>query len=252
MSLTPETLRQYARDVQPVHVIDVETTGLQKDCDIIEFGLYSFADDTSWGTLVQPTKYSANATAHVTGITDDDLCDAPTITDALDELHSRVDFDNGILIAHNGFAFDYPRINNAFVANDRGQHLLTNSQCIDTLNLARLVVPWHVTTSHSLDSLIQFFKIEGVQEHRAASDCEFTARILDHLLVMHAHNGATIRDIQHLIDISQHRYKPTAVEKKARALLKSLQSARSSETATPTIVSSLENAYQQVCSRINA
>lgn len=248
--LQPDQLRGYSRVVRPVFVIDIETTGLERDADIIEFGIYDYRDDSSWGTLVKNERYSANRTTHVTGLTDDDLRDAPGLSEAIDALSRRVDLRSGVFIAHNGRRFDFPRINRALSSVSSGYELPAE-RTVDSLNIAKNIVPWHESTAHSIAALIDHYGIVGVQEHRAASDCEFTSKVLDSLLLDAARRGVTgYESVESMIESSRSGHTPSAAEKAARDAYKALVVAEQSKDVPPERLASIRNAYDTLVSRI--
>lgn len=219
--LTPEALRDYARNERRVVIFDLETTGLHADADIIEIGAYDYATDTSWSALAKPQRYRARDTEKITGISDDMVEHAPSLAEVLEEFDKRYNIRETIFVAHNGRRFDVPRINNALEREGFGSELrVSMERFADSLNVAHHVIPWQDITSHSLTSLINHYGITGSQEHRAGSDCEFNAKVLDALLVGANESGRPITDIQYMIECSRYATRPTGAQKRAREILK--------------------------------
>ena len=83
--------------------LDLETTGLDVNNDsIIEIGAVRIRDGKileEYSTLVNPGFVIPNETTHITGIHQEDLRNAPLLTDALPEITEFV--GNSPVIAHN-------------------------------------------------------------------------------------------------------------------------------------------------------
>lgn len=250
MSLTPDALARFARDDVPVFVIDIETTGTEYDADIIEFGLYDYATGEGWGTFVRPERYPASKTEFVTGISDEMVKDAPSIQEALDELHRRAPLDSSYFIAHNGLRFDFPKINAAIDWAVSTVPYIDECNMIDSLNIARHILPWYEVTAHTVTYLIDHYGIEGEQEHRAQSDCWFTAQVLNRMLDEAPFRGVDYADVNDLVIAGQTGYSPTREERAARKTLKALEHARS-EGLSDRVILSLELSYNLACEKCN-
>ena len=212
-------LVRYAETEQPIYVVDIETTGLSMEHEIIELGLYNIATGEQWSTYVKPERTSANDTAHITGITNEDVEDAPTIDEALILLDERAPIDHALFVAHNGHYFDIPRINharrNSFAINGEIQP----NQIIDTLYLSHKLIPWGGILNYKLQTLIDYYNIPGTQNHRAGDDCEYTAKVLSRLLDTARLQSVPPITIDDLVVMSQRPRTPTTREKEVRRIL---------------------------------
>lgn len=159
-------------------VFDVETTGLSAVYDtIIELAAVKFKNGEivdKFERFANPHQPLSQTIIDLTGITDDMLKDAPEVEQVLTEFNEWIGDD--ILVAHNA-GFDISFINQGF--EQIGIEKTTNP-VIDTLELARLVLPQ--LKSHRLNGLCKYYGIELTQHHRAIYDTEATAYLLWRLL----------------------------------------------------------------------
>ncbi|MYI13259.1 MAG: RecQ family ATP-dependent DNA helicase [Acidimicrobiales bacterium] len=104
--------------------------------EIIEIGAVLVVDGVEaaeFATLVRPTRPLRSQTRELTGLADEDLAQAPTLTEALPQFASFA--GNRPLMAHNGFGYDFPLL-------DAGaERLLIGGLRLDTLELAHLAFP---------------------------------------------------------------------------------------------------------------
>lgn len=210
-------------------VIDIETTGLKRGTDeIIEIGCFHYGTYSGWSTLVKPTHSSANATSHITGITDDDVVDAPGISDALDQMEKWLGapIESFWLVAHNGRNFDFPRINDAYEMA-RGTRPIESANCIDSIIISHHAVPHALTPSRKLAYWVDLFELSDLQTHRAADDCFRTAQSLDEFATLlpdeyrdRATGMVSAATLAHMT--AQAKPRPNDQEKSARKLLESI------------------------------
>jgi len=159
--------------------IDLETTGLDAGSDrIMEIGAVRVTEgivEASYTSLVDPGMSVPSDISYLTGITDDDLKDAPDIDTALAE---TLDFcGDAPLVAQNA-TFDLAFL--AAAADNRPEMLVGRHGVFDTLPLARALVPR--MRSHRLAALAAFFGVEMGRAHRALDDAEATATVFLRLL----------------------------------------------------------------------
>ena len=122
-------------------------------------------------TFVDPGKPIPEDIVHLTGITDEDVKGAPTPNEALAQL---VDFvGDAKLVAHN---VDFDR---TFTTRHPGGYPLLENIWIDSLDLARIVVPR--LSSHRLIDLVKAFGAP-LSTHRADADVTATCAIFRILL----------------------------------------------------------------------
>lgn len=129
----------------------------------------------SFQTLVRPTRPLRDFTRELTGLTDDDLADAPLPMQALDDFYDFV--GDRPLIAHNGFRYDFVLLDAA--AKEANLPNPANAR-LNSLELAHLVFPRagngivanidgaQPPRARSLDELARyFFGDEPRDQHRA-------------------------------------------------------------------------------------
>lgn len=146
---------------------DLETTGLSSRKDAItEIGAVRFSGGKAvdrMDTFVNPGKPIPAEVVKLTGITDDDVADAPGQREAVAQLLS---FAGGLpLVAHNA-AFDMGFVK---AACDRFGMRCDNT-VVDTLTLARALLP-HLKR-FSLDVVAGNLSLPEFNHHRADADAE--------------------------------------------------------------------------------
>lgn len=155
-------------------VIDVETTGLSpKFNNIIEIGIVRVKNlkvADKFHTLINPGRDIPSFITAFTGITNDDVYDAPFFDAVADKITEFVGED--VITAHN-LSFDNSFLKHEFNAIGRSE--LKNPK-ICTLKIARRIFP--LLNSKSLSAVSTFLKIKNNSSHRALGDAETTARVL--------------------------------------------------------------------------
>lgn len=146
--------------------IDLETTGPNSASDrITEIGIVEVDADgvRRWSTLVNPEVPIPPFIRHLTGISDDMVCHAPTFCMVQEELLHRL--QDGLFIAHNA-RFDYGFLRNAF--KRLGETLRCEVLC--TVKLSRKLFPYEM--KHSLDALVERHGLSADARHRALADAD--------------------------------------------------------------------------------
>ena len=165
----------------PVIVLDLETTGLSpyrhKITEIAAAKVINGEVIDRFHTLVNPEQPIPSFITRLTGITDEMVKDAPTVTSILPSLKEFLGED--IIVAHNA-SFDYKFLSHNFYMHQRTQ---LRNPLLCTVKLANRV---HSTLpSKRLSSLCEFYGITNEQAHRAMSDVDATIKIfygmLEHL-----------------------------------------------------------------------
>ncbi|MCC3376487.1 ATP-dependent DNA helicase DinG [Cohnella sp. REN36] len=155
-------------------VLDFETTGTSPEQDeIIQAGL-ALIDEAGaaasvYTSLVRPSKPISEFIARLTGITDDDVREAPEIEDVLAEMVPLL--QDAVLVAHNA-SFDAQFLQAAL---DRSGYLPFSGRIIDTVDLARIAFP--TLPSYRLGALTQSLDIAHDRPHQADSDALATADV---------------------------------------------------------------------------
>lgn len=150
-------------------VVDLETTGLNPaSAEIIEIGAVKIIDGQiteRFQTLVRCRQPLTLEISALTGITEDMLADAPSLTAALQALENFAGNLN-FWVAHN------KDFESAFL----NPLLERQPAWLDTIDLAKIALPQE--RYFRLSHLIDVLQIEHNQLHRALADAEATARLL--------------------------------------------------------------------------
>ena len=155
-------------------VLDFETTGTSGAKNrAIEIGIVKVKDYKildSFQTFINPGCSVPYYITNLTGITNEDVHDAPFFEDITSQI---VDFiGDSILVAHN-MPFDYSFLKNEFL---RADLIVPQNQTMCTLKLARKLYP--ELKSKSLGNLVKHFGIKHKNVHRALGDAMVTAKLL--------------------------------------------------------------------------
>lgn len=156
-------MKKGGANMQRYVVIDLETTGNApaKTDKIIEVGIVVIEQDTivdSYSTLLHPNKEIPPFITNLTGISDDDVMDAPSFEEIADEISAL--FADSYLIAHN-VPFDLGFLNEELANSNRIK--LTNP-VLDTVELARILFP--SAPSFKLNQLTEYLQIQHDQPDR--------------------------------------------------------------------------------------
>ena len=123
-------------------VFDLEANADRSDPpahEIIEIGAVLVSggvEVTAFETLVRPTRVLRRFACELTGLTDEQLADAPVPAEALKTLYEFV--DGRPMAAHNGFGYDFPLLE--AVGAEAGVPVPDVIR-LDTLELAHLAFP---------------------------------------------------------------------------------------------------------------
>ena len=147
--------------------LDLETTGLDSQKEtIIEVGLIHFYKGKiaeKFCTTVNPGKSVSDHVLILTGIKQKELLSSPSLEKIIPEIKQFI--ENKPLVGHN-IGFDISFLEKSFSVNN-----IT----YDTFNLSRIYLPF--ISSHSLSSIVEYFKIPYDDAHRAGTDAEMTGKI---------------------------------------------------------------------------
>jgi len=172
-AVTPE--RPLFRDYV---VLDLETTGRDVEtCGIVEIAAVRVREGKivdRFETLVNPEMPVEEGARKVHGIDDARLKEAPLTADVWPAFRAFIGDD--VLVAHNGFAFD-------FIILNRHARLLDGARLsnvlYDSLTLARRLYP---AEGNSIDALAERFQIDPGERHRALADVEALQQIFEALM----------------------------------------------------------------------
>ncbi len=191
--------------------IDLETTGVDDRSDaIIEIGAARVVDgrlDETFSTFVNPGRGIPSDVVYLTGITDDDVRDAPSIDDVLPELLQFL--GDSPLVAHQA-AFDIGFLSVA--AANRPELLVGGNGVFDTLTLSRALLPR--LPSHRLTALVRFFDLPHEQAHRATDDAIADALLFGKFLeLLDGTGSAVLATMASLADVQTRKLIEAALER---------------------------------------
>jgi DNA polymerase-3 subunit epsilon len=150
----------------PLAFVDVETTGGGRDDRVLEIGVLRVEGGRvvdRFETLLDPFGYVPAMITELTGITNDDIEQAPQFEAVAEQLASVL--DGAILVAHNA-PFDYGFIEREFKRN----HDPFARPYLCTVQLSRRLFPRY--PKHDLDSLIDRHELDVPRRHRAIDDAD--------------------------------------------------------------------------------
>jgi len=155
-------------------VLDVETTGLSPQYNnIIEVGIVRVKNlkiVEKYHSLINPGREIPAFITGFTGISNDDVYDAPFFDDIADDVIEFI--GNDVVTGHN-LPFDNSFLKREFKYCGR-EELKNPNLC--TLRVAKRIFP--LLKSKSLGAVSSFLKIKNSSYHRALGDAETTAKIL--------------------------------------------------------------------------
>lgn len=157
---------------------DLETTGLDDDCEIIEIGAVRFehgVETDRFSELVKPDAALPARIARLTGILPKDLRKARSIGDVLPEFLAWLGDDP--VVAHN-LPFDLGKVRRW--AAKLGLAWRAPELALDTVPLGQTLLP--TLASHRLAELARHFDAPHESAHRALDDARATAHVLRGLL----------------------------------------------------------------------
>lgn len=162
-------------------VVDLETTGLSGTDAITEIGAVKVSDNKvidTFSTLVDPEREIPPRITALTGITNAMVEGAPKLAEVIPAFLDFADFESSVLVAHNA-SFDCGFLSRAC---DQIGCAWKKPEIIDTLALARTILPRPLVRDHRLGTLAKFFAVTNPDAHRALADAYVTAEVLSGLV----------------------------------------------------------------------
>lgn len=151
-------------------VLDTETTGLSAYYDeVIEIGILKVRNNNiveKFSQLIKPEHEIDDFITDLTGITNDMVCDKPSILEVKDNFLSFI--GNDVIVGHNT-SFDIRFIN-------EGMHIELSNSYIDTMQFAKKIYP--DLKHHRLSDMVDYLNLSN-NEHRALADCISTKELYD-------------------------------------------------------------------------
>ncbi len=190
------TSKQDSDPFQNYTVLDLETTDKDKNtCGIVEIAAVKVENNkivNKLHSLINPKKRISKGAQNVHHISEEDIKNAPSIEKLWPQFVEFV--GNDILIAHNGYNFDFP-ILDRFAKKITGKKL-PNIR-IDTLVIARNIFP---TEPNSIDALMTRFNFEADTRHRALEDVLVLVKIMKKLQSVRLEIGR-LTSLEQFLDI---------------------------------------------------
>ncbi|CZQ84774.1 dead/deah box helicase [Trichococcus palustris] len=155
-------------------IVDLETTGssFNRGDRIIQFGCTLLQEDKivqEMNITINPGRKIPAVIEKLTGITNQDVKDAPYFDDVCDFIFNTL--EDCIFVAHN-VHFDYHFLNSSF--SELGRAPL-NLRAMDTVELTKILFP--TLSSYRLGDLSSLFQLNHSHAHDAASDAHATAEL---------------------------------------------------------------------------
>jgi len=171
--MTKDTIIKILTDTD-FTVVDVETTGLSPSNNkIIEIALVKIQGGKiidNFHSFINPGREIPYYITQFTGITNDDVYDAPFFEEVADDILSFI--GASILTGHN-LSFDKSFLRRELLSIDR-EDIPNKNLC--TLKISRRLYP--ELPSKSLGAVCKYLGIRNKNSHRALSDAQATAKIL--------------------------------------------------------------------------
>lgn len=193
-------------------IVDVETTGLSpRSNGVIEIALVRVSNlkiVARYHSFVNPGKDIPYFITQLTGITNEDVFDAPFFEDIAADITEFI--SDNILTAHN-FSFDNSFLKKEFRYCGR-DYVNNNNLC--TLKLSRRLYP--MLKSKSLGAVCSHLKLKNTAEHRALGDAEVTARLLMKLIkeLKNKHNVNVVEELLNFQYVPKNLQMQVTVKKK--------------------------------------
>ncbi len=157
-------------------IVDVETTGQSAVYGrIIELAVIRVDRGRvveTFSSLVNPERYISPMIQSLTGITNEDVENAPVFARIARRLLTLL--DGAVFVAHNA-RFDYSFIRNEFAALG----IPFSARCLCTVKLSRRLYPQY--RRHDLSTLIERHELSCNERHRAMGDAEAVQSFLRHV-----------------------------------------------------------------------
>jgi len=148
--------------------LDIETTSLDPEKgNVLEIGVVRFNEKKvleEWESLVNPGEKIPTIVKAITGITEEDVKEAPTLEEVKEKFIKFVGREP--IVGHNiHFDLDFLKAKGIDFSNKR----------YDTWRLATILLPKF--PSHSLEALADYLKIKHLEKHRSLADTKASAEL---------------------------------------------------------------------------
>lgn len=157
--------------------LDIETSGFDpSESEVLELGMVFFEIEekslkilSEWQSVFKPNKEVPARILALTGITQDELDQAPAFKEKFEEIQDLV--SNCVIVGHN-ISFDIKFL--------EGFGIKFSGKQIDTLDLAQMLLPSN--QSYNLEALMNFLEVDHKDAHRALADAKAVLVVIERLL----------------------------------------------------------------------
>ena len=176
--------------------VDLEFTGFDPSRDqILEIGFAFFRLSSKgfevveeWSQVFKPSIEVHPKILGLTGITQQELDEAPEFSEFREELQSKL--GDAIIVGHN------PVMDVKFLES---YGLKLSGKIVDTLELVQFILPTH--HSYNLENLVHYFGIKHHKAHRALGDALSTIKVLENLTKIYQNFSETLKaELQEVTD----------------------------------------------------
>lgn len=179
-----QTTLQQVRMFQNYVVIDTETTGLDRSLDkIVEIAVAIVNEGKivdEYSTLVNPQMHISSSATAVNHISDDDVKNAPVISDILPKIHDMI---KGKIVVGYNVSFDLAFLSRALTESGYNCEILY----ADVMSTVKRAVQ---LPNYKLETVARYYGVFDAQSHRALDDVRATNAVLRNSidLIINQHN----------------------------------------------------------------
>ncbi|WP_190945678.1 PolC-type DNA polymerase III [Paenibacillus sp. UASWS1643] len=164
-------------------IFDLEGTGINPVMEsVTQFGAMHYQRgqqcNTTFSSLTRASKPIPEAVAKLTGISNEDMVEAPSFVEAFQSFQEFI--GDSVLVTQAGYEYDLPILKRH--CDEYGLPMLSNP-VLDTKAMFTYIHP-EITEVVSTDFLIRYYDLntDGVHRHNALADCGVIARIFECIL----------------------------------------------------------------------
>ncbi|MGW7160076.1 3'-5' exonuclease [Paenibacillus taichungensis] len=164
-------------------IFDLEGTGINPaEESVTQFGAMNYKKgeslDSSFTSLACATKPIPEAVVKLTGISNEDMIQAPSFAEAYQAFLEFI--GDKVLVTQAGYEYDLPILKRHCDLNGL---MMFSNPVLDTKAMFTYIHP-EISEVISTDFLIRYYDLntDGIHRHNALADCSVIARIFEHVL----------------------------------------------------------------------
>ncbi|SEA35214.1 PolC-type DNA polymerase III [Paenibacillus sp. 276b] len=164
-------------------IFDLEGTGINPgEESVTQFGAMNYKKgeslDSSFSSLVRASKPIPEAVAKLTGISNEEMIQAPSFAEAYQAFLEFI--GDKVLVTQAGYEYDLPILKRHC---DMNGLMMFSNPVLDTKAMFTYIHP-EISEVISTDFLIRYYELntDGIHRHDALADCSVIARIFEHVL----------------------------------------------------------------------